>query len=613
MALLKASPLGYRNFVILAAGEAIPVGRWVSVGPDGKAYLASGAEGAPRGIGFSMDAATGQDELIRIQVSGDVVLESYKDVVLPNPPVPPAPSVVYYQGDNGFLSDTETVYQVAVGLPDSQVLIMSGGSGGGGGGINTQTVISTWLPFTEYEVNDLFYYQNALYRVRQQHTSTGTFAPGAITVDYELVVLGQHFRPWEPGVLYVAGQCVVQELGVYLCLHAHLSNNFNWDLTLQEWELLFTLVDPADVQSPIQEWKASTFYDMGDLFYFQNSLYRVKIAHTSATTFPTANITQTYEPVLAGMHLDVWQGSTFYVAGQCISIENKVYKCVTTHKSSASPPASFVTDSPYWELLFEYCPLDHTHPEYYSGDNFQSLSRISHDLENWPTWMGAPWPGSKGCSVRRIAGSGQVTGNITDIPTLILDPMQNVILPLDDQDYMANVSVIITALTDTELFIHTDSGSLLDAPSVAAGETSVFHLKTPEVLVSGAGNFSYSYVVEVIFWLGGRADIRRKVFDYEGIQAEEEGVALIFSTASWLAVHMDTPDYYLRSAIEITNQDLTGALPLTYVLSYNGIDVMEGEVFPEVGQEILTPNWDNWNLRIMSGNYRIRVILTYIS
>ncbi len=612
MALIKASPLGYRNFVILAAGEPLEVGRWVTVGLDGRAYLASDAEGAARGIGFTMDAAEDVDGIIRVQVSGDVTLETIQAVVPPDSPVPPAPGVVYFQGSDGFLSDTETVYQVAVGLPNSQVLIVAGG-GGGGGIINSQTVISTWLPFTEYETNDLFYYQNVLYRVRRDHTSAGTFAPTTINTDYEAVVLGQHFQPWAAASLYIPGQCVVKDLGVYLCIQSHIASQFPWDLGQDYWELLFTLVDPQAVQSPIHEWKANVIYSEGDLLYFQNTLYEVQSDHLSASSFPVVNISLLYKPVVVGMHLDHWAGDTLYVVGQCISIENKVYKCIGTHKSLPSPPASFETDMSNWELLFEYCPLDHEHPEYYSGDNFQSLSRISHDLENWPTWMGAPWPGSKGCSVRRIAGTGSVSGNVTDDPTLILDPMEDIVLPIDDQDYMANVSVLINASTDTELFIHTEAGHLLDSPSVAEGEISVFHLKTPEVTISGAGNFTYSYVVEVVFWLGGRADIRRKVFDFEGIRLEEDGAASLFSTDSWLAVHMDTPDYYLRSAIEIINQDLTGELPLIYGLSYNGIDVLEGEVYPEIGQEILSPSWDKWNFRIMSGNYRVRVILTYIS
>lgn len=607
MALIKASPVGNRNYILLAAGEALPVGRWVRVGADGRAYLASGAADAARGIGFVKETVLTVNEIVQVQVSGELTLAAYDNAVPPNSP---QPSIVYYQANDGYLTATESTYPVAVGLPDSQVLIVAGG---GGGGSNLQTPISEWLPNTPYKANDLFYRNNVLYRVRYDHTSPGAFIAAITTGDqYEIVVLGQLFDTWQQNHFYVAGQCVVHNSVVYVCVTTHVADETSFSVDVAKWRSLFTLADPAVIQPSIKEWQPSTAYKVGELFFWLNTLYRVNADHTSAGTFST-EASSFYAPVVAGQLFDTWSGNTLYVAGNCVVVGNKVYICTTTHKSPQSPPATFATDASNWRLLFEFAPVDHTHSQYYAGTNFESLARISHDLTDWPTWMGAPWPGSRGCSVRRLTGTGTVLTGTGDTAVQFLTPMVDVVANYADNDYLADVTIMIQSVTDSKVTIkHSSTGAILGEPVVEAGDVALFRLKSPEVVVSGEGNFSYSYVVQVVYWLGGRADIKRKTLVFEGTVAEGDSPVQIFDCAAWAALYIDTPDYYIRAALEIESVDLTDQLPLSYVLSYNSLDMLSGTVRVATGAELVNPTWDAWKLRVTSGQYRIKVILTYI-
>lgn len=184
------------------------------------------------------------------------------------------------------------------------------GSGGAG--------ITLWVTSTSYNIGDIVYYANSLYRCNTAHTS-GTFSTDSAKWDLMFADL----KTWDDSTYYSAGTIVINNNKIYACTTAHTSGLTFDSIEEANWQMLGG--------AGISLWTTSTSYGVGDIVYHNDSIFKCNTAHTSATfDLETANWDLMYADV------KVWQANTYYVIGTVLIYDGELYRCKTAHDSSAT-------------------------------------------------------------------------------------------------------------------------------------------------------------------------------------------------------------------------------------------------------------------------------------
>lgn len=94
-----------------------------------------------------------------------------------------------------------------------------------------------------------------------------------------------------------------------------------------EWEIIALI----ETSNKILDWKSNKVYNIGEMVYYGNILYKANTSFTSGTDFQ--NEESSWDLVCA--QIPSWKDNTFYKQGAIVEHNNKIYKCKTTNSDVA--------------------------------------------------------------------------------------------------------------------------------------------------------------------------------------------------------------------------------------------------------------------------------------
>ena len=94
-----------------------------------------------------------------------------------------------------------------------------------------------------------------------------------------------------------------------------------------EWEIIALI----ETSNKILDWKSNKVYNIGEMVYYGNILYKANTSFTSGTDFQ--NEESSWDLVCA--QIPSWKDNTFYKQGAIVEHNNKIYKCKATNSDVA--------------------------------------------------------------------------------------------------------------------------------------------------------------------------------------------------------------------------------------------------------------------------------------
>ena len=177
---------------------------------------------------------------------------------------------------------------------------------------------------------------------------------------------------WVTGTVYSRDDIVRLKGRSYVCLVGHTaSTDFREDLDYIVPESSPPLADPrwrvmTSGRSFVGPWSSATSYDLGDIIFYQGTLWECTKNHTS-----TAFSSQSENWTSVGSHqayVGTWDSSADYVPGALVRYNSITYKCVTAHAAGTL----LEDNAADWEVF-----LDNTT---YVGEFVGSASYGKNDL-----------------------------------------------------------------------------------------------------------------------------------------------------------------------------------------------------------------------------------------
>lgn len=178
-----------------------------------------------------------------------------------------------------------------------------------------------------YNVNDVVYIHGVLYTCTSAHSAPAEFADDV--ANWSAISSSSiSVNDWKASTAYDVNDIVLVDKTLYRCKVANTSSTaFATDIA--DWEL---------VDATTQEWVASAYYPVGAVVITNNKLYKCVKAN-SDSTFDKDN----WSAISSG--LDVWSASTAYRVNDCVIYDYNIYQCLTAHTSGTT------FDSTNWHIL----------------------------------------------------------------------------------------------------------------------------------------------------------------------------------------------------------------------------------------------------------------------
>ena len=154
---------------------------------------------------------------------------------------------------------------------------------------------------------------------------------------------------WTAGTLYVKDDVLRFGAKVYVCIEVHTSDsNFYNDLnsSTPKWTQMM------DGQSWTGDWKAATFYKIGELVKVGGLIYKCIEGHISNADANNGVLGDELKWVYFARGEDwqtVWQPNTLYNVDQTVIYGGSIWKCNTAHTSSTAD-AGLAFHASYWDL-----------------------------------------------------------------------------------------------------------------------------------------------------------------------------------------------------------------------------------------------------------------------
>lgn len=206
---------------------------------------------------------------------------------------------------------------------------------------------------------------------------------------------------WATTVVYARDDIVHYEGKTYVCLVPHTAGDFYTDiaqLPIAYWSL------QAEGKQWAGAWTASTYYSLGNIVRFGGATYYCSTNHTSTASF--ANDVSNWGGLAKGDNWkNAWTISTNYGLGDIVRYGGNVYRCATSHVSSATTALGLEADIANWELYdqgVEFVGAWNSNTQYklnqlvkYSGDIWQCTTAHAASavftLSKWTLFL----PGEK--------------------------------------------------------------------------------------------------------------------------------------------------------------------------------------------------------------------------
>ena len=177
---------------------------------------------------------------------------------------------------------------------------------------------------------------------------------------------------WVTGTVYSRDDIIRVKGRSYVCLVGHTaSTDFREDLDYIVPESSPPLADPrwrvmTSGRSFVGPWSQATSYDLGDVIFYQGTLWECTTNHTA-----TAFSSQSENWTSVGSHqayVGTWDSSADYVPGALVRYNGITYKCVTAHAAGTL----LEDNAAAWEVF-----LDNTT---YAGEFVGGVSYRKNDL-----------------------------------------------------------------------------------------------------------------------------------------------------------------------------------------------------------------------------------------
>jgi hypothetical protein len=171
---------------------------------------------------------------------------------------------------------------------------------------------------------------------------------------------------WNAATNYVKDDTIRFGAKVYVCIEVHQSDtNFYNDLNnaVPRW------VQMMDGQSWTGDWKAATFYRIGDLVKLGGVIYKCIEGHTSNTSADDGILGDELKWVYFARGenwTSVWTPDTLYNVDDSVLYGSTVYKCLVSH-TSATENAGLEFDAEKWTT---YAPSDNFRGEWTASTHY---------------------------------------------------------------------------------------------------------------------------------------------------------------------------------------------------------------------------------------------------
>ena len=139
--------------------------------------------------------------------------------------------------------------------------------------------------------------------------------------------------PWEVSTYYPLGSIVIYDNTLYKCNTTHTSDSTSFDTDGANWDLL---------SDTVKNWAVNKYYYSGQLVVYSGCLYRCTTGNISTTTFD--DVKSNFELVIA--NIQVWKSSMFYHVGSIVLYDGVLYRCTTEHTSTST------WDATKWDFVF---------------------------------------------------------------------------------------------------------------------------------------------------------------------------------------------------------------------------------------------------------------------
>lgn len=195
--------------------------------------------------------------------------------------------------------------------------------------------VKEWLASTAYAKYDMVVNGGVLYFCTTAHTSGSSFDATEKANWQEVGSGGAGITDWVSTKEYKVGDIVYYNESLFKCNTAHTSSSaFNTDEA--NWILFYADISP---------WLPNTYYVVNACVIEDKKLYQCKTAHTSGTTFSNTNWNLIASD--GGSSISTWVTSKQYSVDDIVIYANSIYKCNTIHTSS-----TFSTDASKWDLVY---------------------------------------------------------------------------------------------------------------------------------------------------------------------------------------------------------------------------------------------------------------------
>lgn len=196
-----------------------------------------------------------------------------------------------------------------------------------------------WTSGTDYTRDDIVRVNGRSYVCVQSHTAQGAFAddlnavvpdsnPPIRDVRWIVMTASKSFiGNWTSAQSYGRGDLVLLDGTVWLCIDAHVSQNFASDV--DNWEVFTKSIDF------VGDWTQSETYGHGAIVRYNGILYKCKNAHTALSTLELNR--SNWEEFLDGIeYRNQWIPGVSYRKNDIVKYGGTLFRCIETHTSGTN-------------------------------------------------------------------------------------------------------------------------------------------------------------------------------------------------------------------------------------------------------------------------------------
>lgn len=177
------------------------------------------------------------------------------------------------------------------------------------------TGIDIWRANEAYTTSNVVIYNNKIYKCNTAHTSGSTFDPTKWDE-----ISSADIGLWQPSTDYRVGNVVIKDNQIYRCITSHTSDSSDFYTDIANWAIL-------DTKWISNNWTASTYYRVGEVVLYANTLYKCNTEHTSLSTFELDKA----DWQILNANIRTWSSGNTYKSGDIVYKDGELKRCITSN------------------------------------------------------------------------------------------------------------------------------------------------------------------------------------------------------------------------------------------------------------------------------------------